>query len=591
MKILRLLNNNYFSIIFVIFFINNTAIKAENQPVDIWKLDQNENEVIKSDNNQDDLDDANFEAPEPSIYDLQSQKETDLVQVDSSIGSQQVKILGLYDPEDYDLKMDMWSNSNGDQLKSLFSNLNKLNLSRDASELMNIVMLTNSYYPEQNIKDDEFLKMKSDWLIKNNDRDLIEKYLINNQILNVHPKLSRYLVDQHLAESNIEKACKLFLRNTQVIQNDYLSKFNLYCLINDGRNEEAQLILDLKKELGFTDEYFEKKINFLLGYPEKLDLTISENSILDFHLAHRTNPNFIFDPKKNTNPLIWKYLSTSNLLYNIDDIDIIDLDKIALIEKATNDKNYSENDLFALYKRFQFNINQLLNPLVSYKSLSNVEARALVYQKILLESDIRKKLELMKLLKELFANDGYPNAFDEELKRFLKKITLEEIPSNFTTFYLNNLEDQKKKSDNIKFNKDILHQSKLVNYFNGDYAKNKIEKDLNNYLKKIKKDKKYYISKKDIILIESIKSDGIEISKKYEDLYEINESEMPTDIQVMINNNEIGSTLLRIIEVIGQDELENLDEDTLYFIVSALNQLDIDYIRNKILLEVLPLKV
>ena len=29
---------------------------------------------------------------------------------------------------------------------------------------------------------------------------------------------------------------------------------------------------------------------------------------------------------------------------------------------------------------------------------------------------------------------------------------------------------------------------------------------------------------------------------------------MPSDIQVMINNNEIGSVLLRIIEVIGQDE-------------------------------------
>ena len=99
------------------------------------------------------------------------------------------------------------------------------------------------------------------------------------------------------------------------------------------------------------------------------------------------------------------------------------------------------------------------------------------------------------------------------------------------------------------------------------------------------------ISKKDIILIESIKSDGIEISKKYQDLYKVNESEIPTDIQVMINNKEIGSTLLRIIEVIGQDNLVNLDEDTLYFIVSALNQLDIDYIRNKILLKVLPLKV
>ena len=93
------------------------------------------------------------------------------------------------------------------------------------------------------------------------------------------------------------------------------------------------------------------------------------------------------------------------------------------------------------------------------------------------------------------------------------------------------------------------------------------------------------------MLIESIKSDGIEISKKYDDLYQIVDSEMPTDIQVMINNNEIGSTLLRIIEVIGQDELDVLDEDTLYFIVSALNQLDIDYIRNRILLKVLPLKV
>ena len=59
----------------------------------------------------------------------------------------------------------------------------------------------------------------------------------------------------------------------------------------------------------------------------------------------------------------------------------------------------------------------------------------------------------------------------------------------------------------------------------------------------------------------------------------------------MINNNEMGATILRLIEVIGQDRLVDLDEDTLYFIISAFNQLDIDNIRNKILLKVLPLKV
>ena len=53
----------------------------------------------------------------------------------------------------------------------------------------------------------------------------------------------------------------------------------------------------------------------------------------------------------------------------------------------------------------------------------------------------------------------------------------------------------------------------------------------------------------------------------------------------MINNREKGAALLRIVEVIGQDELEKMDEDTMFFIISTLNQLDIDLIRNKILLK------
>ena len=81
------------------------------------------------------------------------------------------------------------------------------------------------------------------------------------------------------------------------------------------------------------------------------------------------------------------------------------------------------------------------------------------------------------------------------------------------------------------------------------------------------------------------------ISDKYDDLYEVNKSEIPTDIQVMINNNEKAAALLRIIEVIGQDKLERIDEDTIYFIIATLNQLNIDFLRNKILLKVLPLKV
>ena len=92
-------------------------------------------------------------------------------------------------------------------------------------------------------------------------------------------------------------------------------------------------------------------------------------------------------------------------------------------------------------------------------------------------------------------------------------------------------------------------------------------------------------------MLESLKSDGVQILKKYEDLYQIDNFIMPNDIQVLIDNDEIGLVLLRLVEVIGQDEINDIGSETLYFIISALNQLDIDLLRNKILLKVLPLKV
>ena len=143
----------------------------------------------------------------------------------------------------------------------------------------------------------------------------------------------------------------------------------------------------------------------------------------------------------------------------------------------------------------------------------------------------------------------------------------------------------------IKINNKVLHQSKLINYFREKKSNKNVEKDLKDLLKKIKKNKKYFFSKKDVILIEALKSDGVNVPKKYDDFYEINENEMPSDIQLLINNEDMAVAILRIVESIGQDELKDMDADTIYFIISALNKLDIDPIRNKILLKVLPLKV
>ena len=587
MKILKLLNKKNLSII-IIYLLSSLCVIAEDKPVDIWNIDKKELETAVEEN----ISLEKIEViSEDSIYDMQEDKNKDSIKLDQKLASKEIKIAGLYDPDDYDLSIEMWSNSDGSKLKKLFNSIDKYDLSKDASEILNISLLTNAYYPNQNITEQEFLKFKTDWLMKDSNLELIEEYLIKNQVINLHPKLTGYLVDKYLSQSNVKKSCEIFSKIQVPIEDNYLSKFNLYCLINYGKNEEAQLILDLKKEMGFKDDYYEDKINYLFGYIEEVNKEISEKSILDFHLSHRTNPEFSFEPKKETHKLIWKYLSASNLLYNIDDIEITDVDKISTIEKATHDKNYSEEELFEFYKRFQFSINQLLNTNETYKTLSPIEGRALVYQRLLLTEEPKLKLELIKILKGIFESEGIGDAFDEELRKFLNQINEEDVPSNFTTFYNDYTKSNKVIAKKIKYNNKILHQSKLINYFNGDYAKSKIEEDLNKFLKKIKKDKKYYLSKKDIIFLEALKSDGIEISKKYDDLYKISKSEMPADIQTMIDNKEIGAALLRVIEVIGPENIEDIDDDTVYFIIHTLNQLNVDLIRNKLLLKVLPLKV
>ena len=586
MKNLKLLNKKYLSIILFCLLIG-FSVQSE-EVVDIWNIEDKKS----TKKNIKDKDKEKKSIPKNSIFEMQTKKDNQInIAEDQTLISQDVKIIGLYDPAENGLNINMWSNSNGDQIINIFKRINKLNLSKDAAEILNILLLTNAHYPEINISENQFREIKSNWLIKNSNYNLIEKYLIKNKIINENPKLTKYLVNHYLSESDIEKSCEIFSKINGPIQDDYLSKFNIYCLINNNQKDEAQLLMDLKKELGFDDKFYENKFNYLMGYNNEPNIALSENTILDFHLSHITNPEFKFDPKDSTSKQIWKYLSTSNLLDSINDIDLANLNKITSIEEATHQGNYTEKELFELYKRFQFNINQLLNIRETTKILSAVEARALIYQGILITTVIEDKLQLMNALKNSFKNDNIENAFNLELRLLLSEFEQENIPENFTRFYENYINEDKTESTNIKINNKILHQSKLINYFKEEGSQKKITKDLNEFLRKIKKNKKYFFSKRDVILVEAFKSDGIKVSDKFKNLYETNKLEIPSDIQIFINNEDIASAMLRIVEVIGPDELKDIDEDTLYFIISTLNQLDIDPLRNKIILKVLPLKV
>ena len=579
MKTLKQLNK-LFIILFLSFFFAKLAIS--NEPVDIWNIEKKENV------NEEELIKNNESLNNESINGIKIIDQNTNIVVNNSLGLSDIKLAGLYDPAENGLSIDMWSNSNGKEIKYFLEKLSSKKLSNFSEKILNVALLTNSYLPSNNISNEEFLDFKFNYLIEKKDFNLIKNFLIKNPAIKDNHKLIRFYVDYHLSNSQLDKSCEVF-NYVKEVTNNYLNNFKIYCLIDQNKKEEAQLLIDLKSEFGGLDQFLLKRFNILMGY-EKKDELISDTNILNFHLSHKTNENFLYEPKIDTPNYLWKYLSTSNLLKDSNLINIENSDQVKLIEIATNEGAYEEQELFNLYKRFQFDINQLINVSDAYKAVPDYQGRALIYQRLLLTSDSILKINLSSMLNNSFDKSNLPNVFDEELSKILKTINEDQIPSNFTNFYAQNKESEKEKKLKIKFNNKIFHQSKLLNYFLNKTSLPKVEKEANDLLKKIKKNKKYSFSKKDIMMIESLKSDGVKILKKYDKLYE-HKPNLPVEINSLIVNGETGLVLLKIADIIGEDELEDIDLESVSFIVGILNELNTVDLRNEILLKVLPLKV
>ncbi len=587
MKISKLLNKkNYLIFLFFIFF----NISSANEPVDIWNIDKSKIESNQDGQNEPTVSNDKSEQS-ISIYDLNNQTKNEnqnIVFQENKIENK-ISLFGLYDPDENNLSIDMWKNSDGEEIKEIFNKISSQNLSNDATDILEMALLTNSNVPSKNITREEFYIFQKNFLIKKNDLNLIKLFIEKNPDFFGRDDLVNYYVNHYLAKANIEKSCEIF-DIIDKVTSDYTSKLRIYCLVNSNQIEKALLIFDLKKEMGLNDSYFEKKIFELIGLEIESDNQISDKNLLELHLSHRTIENFDYAPNENTSKDIWKYLASTNLLEKIENIDLEDIEKIKLIEKATHERNYDENQLFNLYTRYQFSFNQLFTAKDNYKTLDKSSQRALIYQKMLLTNEPSEKLDLARLLKKLFENDDLGNAFYFELSKTLTEIDATKIISDFTSFYQNNLITKESEIKKIKFNNKIIHQSKLLNYFIENNDNSKIEKETNDLLKSILKDKKYIITTSDEILLESLKYDGIKISKKFTDRYKP-KANIPPDLQVKINNRDLGLILLRFVEIIGEDKLEDLGSETLNFILITLNQLDLDQIRNKIILKTLPIRV
>ena len=565
---------------FLIIFLNSSKLFAENE-VDIWKKNSTDDKI-------EEIDKQEKKIPSP-LLNKNIISTNKIIQEENSTEVSSALLYGIWDPDKYNFELSMWSNTDGKNIQKTIARINKIKLSETAENILLNTLFSYSYAPA-NLTEKEFLDIKINWLIKNKKDDLIEQFLIKNNDFPNKNKIIQYLVDRNISDANIKIGCEKVNFIGKDIKDPYLEKFKIYCLIFNNKKSQAQLLHDILKEQKLSDKFFDNVLNVLLGVSENKNTKIKDDNLLNFYLSSITFPNFKYEPTDKTKKSIWEYMSSANLI-KID--DITDKKKIENIEIAANKNQVDKSQIFKIYKQIPFDLNTLINAQTVYQSMENIEGRALIYQKFLLSDDTQNKLDLLFLLKDLFKKDNLSNLYTEFLSDRLKEFEKKEIPENYLNIVERNIVSNKSlNQQKIKFDDKTLHRSKLIRYFyEKDYPVKKTQKELDSIYKKIKRNRNYFYSAKDVAVLESLESDGIIIPKEINHKGLSENYNIPESLNDLAEKGEKGYLALKIVEIIGEDEVNNLDPETIYFITNLLNKLNLTEFRNEILSTALPLRI
>ena len=156
MTISKLLSKVYI-ILFTFCFLIQIAFS--NEPVDIWKIE-------KSDISNEATLENNETTSSEIIQGVKIEQQNENIIINQELDSAEVKLAGLYDPAENGLSIDMWTNSNGVEIKNLLEKISSEKLSNFSERILDIALLTNSYFPSSNIAAEEFIDFKFQYLIQ-----------------------------------------------------------------------------------------------------------------------------------------------------------------------------------------------------------------------------------------------------------------------------------------------------------------------------------------------------------------------------------------------------------------------------------------
>ena len=192
----------------------------------------------------------------------------------------------------------------------------------------------------------------------------------------------------------------------------------------------------------------------------------------------------------------------------------------------------------------------------------------------------------------MFKKDDLSNIYSKFLSDKIQEIGIENFPEKYQESALASIiSDENLLLGKVKYNDKVLHQSKILKYYVEGENKKKAQKEIDKVFKKISKNKKYFVSAKDLALADTLIKDGFSLPSnfKYNELSK--KFDVPKNLLKLIDNDQKAFLALKIVEIIGEDEPYELDPETIYFVTNLLNKMNLVTIRNKVLNSALPKRI
>ena len=468
-------------------------------------------------------------------------------------------IFGIYDPGATNIPVTFWDNMSPEIFDSFKQTMAQGDNRRSVNQLIARVFFSKTNLSNHEDKGVAYLNFVSSFLAHSQDTKLIDSVIDQNNLLLNNEQLLGFLINNNFSNYQIEKACKYAQNLGAEIKNFELQKFKILCLVQAKESKKALANLELIRENGFKDDFFIQKVNFLLGMLLARQGESKTDTLLNIHLSSLVdpmfNPNFsVFKGDLNKTKYFFNSPFVEKILLENQDSkkEFVTEDDFALVEfleQGSNIELFKTENIFAIYKKIIFGIEDLLNPNETYIKYNPVKGRALLYQAILLTKDQQQKLTFIDALQNSYKKSKFLNLGNKVYYQLISDIDQKYLTKEDQEQMVQYFESLKKKKSDLETNDKFLHTSDAVFLLTDEKPESKSKKSLETFADFVD-DKKYEVTKRDVAMINLLAQQKVYLPSSLRKFVNPDEIYIPNKIYNMLEKNENNKATLEVLQLV-----------------------------------------